>query len=279
METIEPLMTKTYTSQVEAGNMWNDMVFLRYDESDLEYNYSNNVVTYEEHLETVGSYTLPASGSTPARTMTNIDLELVGYGYKTMIQYIPGGKYYFTSDYVSCMGEDTECQHANLVLINTEFGNTTNSTFKNRTRYNTTIGGSAQNSEAPTDIVVPLVVVNGKIKGKTTDNLNKITYMDRYGDTHNSVMTNNYEVECYIDPDWLSVKTGDDLVYEKVMIALQNAKKTYLCSNAAISGIDCTSSFVLEGRVKDVEKVETYSSYNTSNRIPTYKITFEVYYR
>lgn len=128
---------------------------------------------------------------------------------------------------------------------------------------------------------VPLDFRNGILEGKTIDKLEKVNYIDRYGDSHNGSMTNRYELECYIDPCWLFVKTGDDNTYEKVMMALQNAKRSVLLlKGVSVSGIYNSSpqtAWTLEGKVKDIERVETYSSYSVERRIPTYKITFEVY--
>lgn len=129
-----------------------------------------------------------------------------------------------------------------------------------------------------TPIKVPLSVTNGILDGKTIDNLDKITYMDRYGDKHNGSITNHYELECYIDPCWLSVETGEDIEYEKVMLALQGSLKTTLVAyNVKISGMTGTSVITTEVRVKDVEKIDTYSSYSTDKKVPSYKITLEIY--
>ena len=54
---------------------------------------------------------------------------------------------------------------------------------------------------------IPLRVYNKRLVGKTTNKLDKITYIDRYSDNHNGGVSNRYEVECYIDSDWLPVKT------------------------------------------------------------------------
>ena len=82
-----------------------------------------------------------------------------------------------------------------------------------------------------------------------------------------------------MDPCWFSVTTGDDLEYEKLFLALQNSKITTLdLVNVTISGIEFGSNIEqLIGRVKDIEKIETYSSYSTDKKVPSYKITFEVY--
>lgn len=134
-----------------------------------------------------------------------------------------------------------------------------------------------QNKVAPH---IPLSVKNGMLEGKTINKLDKITYMDKYGNTRTGSITNQYELECFVDPCWLQVETGDDLEYEKVMLALQNF--TYgtlvVSSNVKISGMDThyhtgQISFV---HVKDVEKIETYSSYSTDKKVPTLKITLEI---
>ena len=130
-------------------------------------------------------------------------------------------------------------------------------------------------------LYIPLSVKNGILEGRTINNLEKVNYIDRYGDEHNGGMTNKYELECYVDPCWLYVKTGDDNSYEKVMLALQNAQSTTMyVVGADISGIynqNHNSTWSLSGKVKDIELVETYSSYSVERKIPTYKITFEVY--
>ena len=128
-------------------------------------------------------------------------------------------------------------------------------------------------------VTVPLSCTNGILDGKTINRLEKVNYIDRYGDTHNGSMTNHYELECYVDPCWFSVTTGDDLEYEKLFLALQNSKITTLdLVNVTISGIEFGSNIEqLIGRVKDIEKIETYSSYSTDKKVPSYKITFEVY--
>lgn len=127
-------------------------------------------------------------------------------------------------------------------------------------------------------IRVPLSVTNGILDGKVIDKLDKTTYMDRYGDTYNGSMSNKYELECYIDPCWFQVETGKDLEYEKVILALQNSQiTTLLGSDVKISGMNTSSNLFIRGRVKDIEKVETYSSYSVENKIPTLKIIFEVY--
>lgn len=114
--------------------------------------------------------------------------------------------------------------------------------------------------------------------GKTINNIEKTNYMDKYGDKHNGSCTNKFEFECYIDPDWL--KVGEDgTVYNKVMTACQSSKRTLLrgVNFLTIKGFGSGGSIELEGRVKDVEKVDVYSTYNVNQKVPTLKITFEVY--
>lgn len=144
---------------------------------------------------------------------------------------------------------------------------------------------------------VPLQVCGTKLVGKTINKLEKITYVDKYGDTHNGSMSNSYELECFIDPDWLNVKTNGDMNYEMIALALQGAQKSTLkgCGEGGftpiqISGMDTVyvnpggggtmplQYFNIPGRVKDVKKVETYSSYSNKKKLPTIKVTFEIYY-
>lgn len=133
------------------------------------------------------------------------------------------------------------------------------------------------NSDLNGDINVPLAVTNSVLRGKTVNNLDKISFMDRYGDTHNASISNSYELECYVDPDWLKTSTGNDLGYEAVMAAMQSARKTLLIGTAKISGMRTDDLTMLNCRVKDVEKVETYSRYNGTHRVPSLKITIEIY--
>ena len=125
---------------------------------------------------------------------------------------------------------------------------------------------------------IPLDVKNGVLSGKTINRLDKTTYIDRYADIHNGGLTNHYELECYIDPCWLEVTTGNDLEYEKVMMAMQNADTSTLkVKGYKISGMNPFIATQMPGRVKDVEKIETYSSYSTNKKVPSYKITFAIY--
>ena len=125
---------------------------------------------------------------------------------------------------------------------------------------------------------IPLDVKNGIISGKTINKLDKTTYIDKYADIHNGGMTNHYELECYIDPCWLEVTTGNDLEYEKLVLAMQNAGSASLnAKGCKISGMKPFFVTQLPGRVKDVERIETYSSYSTNKKVPSYKIVFEIY--
>ena len=129
-------------------------------------------------------------------------------------------------------------------------------------------------------VKIPLSHTNNMLDGKTINHLEKVNYIDRYGDSHNGSMTNHYELECYVDPCWLDVKTKDDFEYVKVALALQGAKSTALYGmGVGISGmnVDTSTGFYMEGKVKDIEQIETYSSYSTDKKVPSYKITFEIY--
>lgn len=129
-------------------------------------------------------------------------------------------------------------------------------------------------------VKIPLSFTNNLLDGKTINHLEKVNYIDKYGDSHNGSLTNHYELECYVDPCWLNVKTKDDFEYVKVALALQGSKKTALYGmGVGISGmsVDTHNVFYIEGKVKDIEQIETYSSYSTNKRVPSYKITFEIY--
>ena len=85
MPDIEPLFSKEYTSYSEVSAQWGWNSFLRYSEEELKDNYTDNVETYINKLME-GTYTLPADAThSTTRTMTDFSLELVGYGYKTMM--------------------------------------------------------------------------------------------------------------------------------------------------------------------------------------------------
>lgn len=132
---------------------------------------------------------------------------------------------------------------------------------------------------ANTAMKIPLMVENESLKGKTIDNLEKVTYTDKFGNKHNASSRNRYEIECYVDPDWLATATNKDVDYAGVMLACQGALRAVLTvQDIKISGMYLTSNNVqLNGRVKDIERVETRSRYTSSTPLPTYKITFEVY--
>ena len=141
--------------------------------------------------------------------------------------------------------------------------------------YNT---GWAHYDEPDRELCIPLWTMGYTLKGKTTDKLIKTNYMDKYGDMHNGSVDNRYELECYVDPDWLDVHK-DIYDYGVVMAALQASRRTYMqCVNfISIPGMGSSGNLNLEGRVKDVEQVEVYSDYSTGRRVPSLKITFEVY--
>ena len=165
----------------------------------------------------------------------------------------------WSPDYINLPAIDTtESSYAYIELSNSGF----------------LIGDSTTNYP----VRIPLDVKNGVLSGKTINRLDKTTYIDRYADIHNGGMTNHYELECYIDPCWLEVTTGNDLEYEKLMLAMQNADSSILnAKGCKISGMDLFSTAQMPGRVKDVEKIETYSSYSTNKKVPSYKIVFEIY--
>ena len=165
----------------------------------------------------------------------------------------------WSPDYINLPAIDTtESSYAYIELSNSGF----------------LIGNSTTNYP----VRIPLDVKNGVLSGKTINRLDKTTYIDRYADIHNGGMTNHYELECYIDPCWLEVTTGNDLEYEKLMLAMQNADSSTLnAKGCKISGMDLFSTAQMPGRVKDVEKIETYSSYSTNKKVPSYKIVFEIY--
>lgn len=141
--------------------------------------------------------------------------------------------------------------------------------------YNT---GWAHYDEPDKELCIPLWVNGYILKGKTIDKFVKTNYMDKYGDYHNGSVENRFEIECYMDPDWLDVHK-DVYDYGVVMAAMQASKRTYLkgVNFLTIKGMGSSGSVSLEGRVKDVESVEVYSSYNSDRRVPSLKITFEVY--
>lgn len=122
---------------------------------------------------------------------------------------------------------------------------------------------------------VPLQTRNGMLVGKTTNKITKVGYKDRYDDEHNSIATNKIELECYVDPDWIGVKTTADHKYEQVMLALQVGRSFTFEGNVGISGLTGLPLGTIPGHVKTVEEVITYSQYSTEKRL-TYKIIFEI---
>lgn len=182
--------------------------------------------------------------------------EILGYGYSVIYIYPKSVLIPYEDNianirhFTTGMIKDGECPYFNLLLINSDFQG---------------------------DINVPLAVNNSVLRGKTVNNLDKISFMDRYGDTHNASVSNSYELECYVDPDWLKTSTGNDLGYEALMLAMQSARKTFLIGTAKVSGMRTDGFTMLNCRVKDVEKVETYSRYNGTHRVPSLKITIEIY--
>lgn len=269
MPKIEPIYFKQFTSKDEVASL-NDF-FFSYSEQKLDNYFDTYVKTWVQDLEN-SLYTFVNGDMLKINT-----IDRVGYGYKVIISYRGEGSFtnkwgLVSQEYIvgSIKGED-ECYSATLSLVNSGFVFGTES-FKNEVTFDL----NQHTTTKPTTITIPLKVKNGMLVGKTINNIDKITYMDRYGDTHNASITNHYELECYIDDDWLGTLTGNDINFEKLELAMQAAQKTYLCTNAKISGMDGGDTMI-EGRVKDVQKIETYSSYHTGNKIPSYKITFEIY--
>lgn len=131
-------------------------------------------------------------------------------------------------------------------------------------------------------VIIKLNSIAGRLIGTATNKIEKTNYMDKYGDTHNAFATNRYEIECYVDPDWFQVGEYSGGIYNQLMTAMQTSRKTYLKNSLGsvlrINGIPGSGGNVnLEGRVKDVDKVDVYSIYSPDRKVPTMKITFEVY--
>ena len=131
-------------------------------------------------------------------------------------------------------------------------------------------------------IIVPLVVEAGILKGEVRHKLDKITHIDRYGDTYTDSVRNKIEIDCFVDPDWLNVKTGNDESYANAIAALQTARSTQMVVACGVSGLYKAMYWsdykILEGRVADVEEIKTYSKYNSNHYTRGLKVTFEVYY-
>lgn len=154
---------------------------------------------------------------------------------------------------------------------------------------NSQVWGEGPDPTDPTQTImyhlkIPVKTYNGYVVGKTINNIEKTTYIDRNGNSHNGGVVNNYEIECYLDSDALNVTSkNNDMIYEKVIMALQSAGVFWLSlgEGVNIKGLDRdnygNNRLDLLGRVKDIEKVELYSTYSTTNKVPSLKITFEIY--
>lgn len=193
------------------------------------------------------------------------DYEICGHGYTAIImQYNntgAGSNYWFWIWKYGRYDIENECPYFNLTLVNSDY--VAEDYISNCNAY---------------DIKIPLKVENGVLKGKTINNFDKTTYINKYGDTYNSSVTNRWELECYIDEEFVKTMTGADFVYEDVMLACQSARNAYLTGMGKISGFaELDGSEALECRVKDIERVETYSRYNGTNKVPSLKITLEIH--
>lgn len=184
--------------------------------------------------------------------------EVIGYGYIMIYIYpeqnVDTGKNPFRVKY-NVVGKIQDAAstepYFNLLLVNSDFNG---------------------------DINVPLKVCNGFLKGKTMNNVKKVSYSDRYNNIHNGSCSNFYEIECYVCDEWLNTTTCNDVSYEELMAAMQTARQTKLIGNASISGMKMSDNItILNCRVSDVEKIETFYRYSVSNKIPTLKITLEIY--
>ena len=129
-------------------------------------------------------------------------------------------------------------------------------------------------------VKIPLMCQKGRLICRNRNRLIKTTYMDKYGDTHNGSMDNRYELEVYVDPDWLGVQSSNNSYrYECVMLALQNALSASMkCEYfITIPGFFSSSTTDMPGRVKDIESVDVRTYYNADHKVPTLKITYEIY--
>lgn len=185
------------------------------------------------------------------------DYNLTGYGYSVI---------YIYPQYLSPVGSDNNPMRIDYHLVGSE-------KMDGCPYFNLLL----MNSDIEGDVNVPLQVQNGILKGKSTNRLDKVEYMDIYGDTHNSSVTNSYELECFVDSEWLKTMTGEDLGYEELMMAMQSSRKSLLIGNGKISGMRTDGDTILDCRVKDIEKVDTHSRYNGNNRVPSLRITLEIY--
>lgn len=192
-------------------------------------------------------------------------VEVLGYGFtfiyriETSTASVGNSKNSIKTTFY-LIGNDDSCPNMDLVFCNSDFK------------------GKDENGRDVYDIRVPLQVHNGVLRGKTTNNISKTTWMNKYNDIHNSTATNTIELECYVDDEYLHTFTGNDKQYTQLMMVAQTARTTYLTGTAKISGLDMEDELTcLKCRVKDVEKVETYSKYNQSHPVPSLKITIEIY--
>lgn len=142
--------------------------------------------------------------------------------------------------------------------------------------------GYVHYNQTSSPLTIKLLTYGGQLIGQTDNIIDKTTYMDKYGDTHNASATNKFEIECYVDPDWFHIKgRNSGITYNKLMTAMQTARTSFIGSPSSgvinIPGIQTSGGATFEGRVKDVEKVEMPSTYNVNRKVPTMKITFELY--
>lgn len=147
---------------------------------------------------------------------------------------------------------------------------------------NSDFKGYTTTGQTEYNVKIPLQSINGVLNGKTINKLDKVTYTDKFGDTHNSMADNHIEVECYVDASYLAkylnIRTGDDEKYNQLMMMAQTARNVILKGNGKISGISQGGSLrELYCRVKDVEQTETHFRYSVTNHIPTLKFTLEIY--
>ena len=126
---------------------------------------------------------------------------------------------------------------------------------------------------------IPLLCRSGKLICGSSNRLIKTTYIDKFGDVHNGSIHNKYELDCYVDAEWLGMSSGNSFRYECVMAALQSALSASMkCEYPMyVPGFYGESATDLPGRVKDVEKVDVRTYYDADHKVPTLKITFEIY--
>ncbi len=199
--------------------------------------------------------------------------------YTTVNKVTVAVEFIFTDENNLTSGQDMSCVWEPMVVL------VTTPTFDNAcgncqlTLYNS--GFYSNWASTSTPLRVKILTQAGHVVGKSINNLEKTDYMDRYGDKHNGSITNHYEIECYVDPDWFHFTHYSDVSYNYLMTAMQSAKAATLgpTSNSVCGfpGISYSGGTILEGRVKNVEKVEAASIYSSGQKVPTMKITFEVY--